>query len=548
MKRRGAFLIMCSLLLGNAAQAYIMLPALPLEEVAAQADLVFKGTAISSKSCNHDGAIGDVETRFRVISVIKGEYSSARLGFVHSDRLPPTPVFDPRLHYHFEIGRTYLVFAKGTGDPRVFQQLWINQTGKMDQGVLLCANDKTVSAPAIKPAFWSELISMLHSGRPNDVIYALWQLDQMTGGPGNGRVRSIYSDFGRQQIWAAAHEFITNPNPEIAKMAIGLIGAHNPYMHTADPGEDLAGISATWPVSLTGFTLTLWDLTPLDKWPGNPGALLYRNELTAVANGRMDNATRALAIRALGLVRDRALETPLARWLTDPAPAVRSAAALLLADYPDLATRDRVMTLARDPEPSVRESTGFLIGYGQQNDKADMLAKLLTDPDAKVRRAAGASLLLFPAKDEAIAAIFRANLKNQEIGPLCLIALARENPEGYLDGLAGELEQQTMPTNWPGGENPTFSAWNILFGYLRDQPFTAITSGKFDRYLDVMEKGRYVSSSEPRDLYAFYILRGMTARALRFRQEADKAAGYDLDFYFRQVDRNPSLYERRNNH
>src|ERR1035438_8299537 len=371
MKRRGAFLIMCSLLLGNAAQAYIMLPALPLEEVAAQADLVFKGTAISSKSCNHDGAIGDVETRFRVISVIKGEYSSARLGFVHSDRLPPTPVFDPRLHYHFEIGRTYLVFAKGTGDPRVFQQLWINQTGKMDQGVLLCANDKTVSAPAIKPAFWSELISMLHSGRPNDVIYALWQLDQMTGGPGNGRVRSIYSDFGRQQIWAAAHEFITNPNPEIAKMAIGLIGAHNPYMHTADPGEDLAGISATWPVSLTGFTLTLWDLTPLDKWPGNPGALLYRNELTVVANGRMDNATRALAIRALGLVRDRALETPLARWLTDPAPAVRSAAALLLADYPDLATRDRVMTLARDPEPSVRESTGFLIGYGQQNDKAD---------------------------------------------------------------------------------------------------------------------------------------------------------------------------------
>src|ERR1035438_7061257 len=108
---------------------------------------------------------------------------------------------------------------------------------------------------------------MLHSGRPNDVIYALWQLDQMTGAPGNGRVRSIYSDFGRQQIWAAAHEFITNPNPEIAKMAIGLIGAHNPYMHTADPGEDLAGISATWPVSLTGFTLTLWDLTPLGKRP-----------------------------------------------------------------------------------------------------------------------------------------------------------------------------------------------------------------------------------------------------------------------------------------
>ena len=39
----------------------------------------------------------------------------------------------------------------------------------------------------------------------------------------------------------------------------------------------------------------------------------------------------------------------------------------------------------------------------------------------------------------------------------------------------------------------------------------------------------------------------MTARALKFRQEADKAAGYDLDFFFRQVDRNPSLYERLSN-
>lgn len=36
----------------------------------------------------------------------------------------------------------------------------------------------------------------------------------------------------------------------------------------------------------------------------------------------------------------------------------------------------------------------------------------------------------------------------------------------------------------------------------------------------------------------------MTARATNFRQKADKAAGYDLDYYFKQVDRDPSLYKR----
>jgi hypothetical protein len=51
-----------------------------------------------------------------------------------------------------------------------------------------------------------------------------------------------------------------------------------------------------------------------------------------------------------------------------------------------------------------------------------------------------------------------------------------------------------------------------------------------------------IADSEPRDIYAFYILRGMTDRAKKFRERANRAASYDLDYFFKQVDQNPTLY------
>jgi hypothetical protein len=63
-----------------------------------------------------------------------------------------------------------------------------------------------------------------------------------------------------------------------------------------------------------------------------------------------------------------------------------------------------------------------------------------------------------------------------------------------------------------------------------------------DRYLDAMEMVGNYSSSEPRDIYAFCLQNGMTGRAKKFREKANKAASYDLDYYFKMVDQNPSLY------
>jgi hypothetical protein len=53
------------------------------------------------------------------------------------------------------------------------------------------------------------------------------------------------------------------------------------------------------------------------------------------------------------------------------------------------------------------------------------------------------------------------------------------------------------------------------------------------------------SSFEPRDVYAFFILSGMTDRAKNFRERATKASSYDLDYFFKLVDQNPTNYLRK---
>jgi len=72
-----------------------------------------------------------------------------------------------------------------------------------------------------------------------------------------------------------------------------------------------------------------------------------------------------------------------------------------------------------------------------------------------------------------------------------------------------------------------------------------VKSGKFDRYLDALEREvGQVGSSIPRDIYAFYLQRGLTKRAKQFRESAKKSLSYDIDYYFDMVDKNPSIYSQ----
>jgi len=343
------------------------------------------------------------------------------------------------------------------------------------------------------------------------------------------------SDFDRSDVLRVVRGLMANGQSKIALAAIGLVGSHNPYLSEE---RTLYWLAAVGGAEVPG-------IGKMDPKMKNLGGELYWNDLVALADGDGPTETRALAIRALGLVREPALEKPIERWLADPAPAIRASAVLLLADFPGPAARRDLTALAGDAAPEVRGCAARAVGFSQQSELADVLARLLADKEFKVRQAAAMSLLSFSPGNETIARVFRANLDNKEFQPLFLIALAREKPADYLDALARAVEEKTEPKNFWGGRIPAFTAWEILFRCLQAQPADVVRSGKLDRYLDAMEKVGNYSSSEPRDIYAFYVQRGMTERARKFRREANQAARYDLDRYFKQVDENPSLYKRQ---
>jgi hypothetical protein len=529
----GATALACA----GAALGYAVGPPLSLEKLTAEADLVFKGTAVSSALVQDEWfkpcpGFVVTETEFRLISVLKGPTPGATLRFRHYDEAqqPQGRMFEPQ-HYHFQSGTSYIVFAKRRDAAGFFRQLQAYHTAKEDEGVLLCPNDQPVTAKTVKEAIWGELTLMLKSADAANVTYAIHQLDQMSG---RGDRFGTTQDFDRTNVLNAIHGFMTDSNPQVAQAALAAIGSHNPYMSVERTIFWLATVGS-------GEVPGIGKMDPNMK---NLGGELYWKELVSLANSKASNETRATAIQALGLVREPSLKTAIEHWLADSAPAIRASATVLLADFPGPENCKRLAVLAGDAAPEVRVCVARAAGFGQQVEAVDTLVKLLADRETKVRTAAAMSLLSFLPKDKAVASVFRANLDNEEFKPLFLIALARENPAAYLDGLAKAIEQKTEPKNWWGGQIPAFTAWEILFKHLQVQPSETLKSGKLDRYLDAMEKVGNYSSSEPRDIYAFYLQRGMIERATKFRESASKAVSYDLDYYFKQVDANPSLYTR----
>ena len=62
----------------------------------------------------------------------------------------------------------------------------------------------------------------------------------------------------------------------------------------------------------------------MDPKMKNVGGELYWRELVALADSQAAKDTRAMAIQALGLVREPSLREPIERWLGDPEPAIRA--------------------------------------------------------------------------------------------------------------------------------------------------------------------------------------------------------------------------------
>ncbi len=220
------------------ALGYLVGPALPLEKVEEQADLIFKGEVLGSEAVQ-DASFEKVpgyearETRFRIISRIKGEIAEAEVHFRHYDEtsIREGGMFTPQF-YHFDVGKSYIVCAgKGTASAR---QLWQNHTAKMDLGVLRCRDQNAVTAKTLKEIYWSEIMSLRDSATPQEVVYALEQLATMSEGVDGSGV----PDFARVDVLAAVRRLITRDEPEVAQAAIRVIGDGSPYLSPFWLGHD----------------------------------------------------------------------------------------------------------------------------------------------------------------------------------------------------------------------------------------------------------------------------------------------------------------------
>jgi hypothetical protein len=524
------------LAIAETVSGYLVGPPLSLEKLAAEADLVFKGEAIASEPANDEWfksveGYAPRETRFKVISQIKGEAADGEVRFRHYDEGVDSGLggmYTPQF-YHFEPGRSYIVFAQKTAEGA--RQTRSSHTMKMDLGVLRCRDRRSVTAKTLPEIYWAELMALRDSPTPGDVIYAIQQLDSMSEKP----ERFNFTDFSRLETLTAVHGLISRPEPEIVQAAIRMIGAGSPYL-----SDELA------PFWLGTVGVPNPGLSPLDPGMRNAGGALAWRELAAAANNpKAGPETRALAIRALGLVKARELRPIMDPWLKAPEIPVRAAAVLLFADFavPHEYTTGQFAGFAADSAPEVRKCTAYAIGFMQNPEMVPVLSRLMKDEDAAVRRAAMESLHSFRPEIPAVAAALKADLGNTESQPLSLLALARENPGAHLEELAKVIEEKTSPTNSSGGEIPAFTAWKLLFKHLRSQPPADVRLGKWDRYLDALEKVGQYSSSEPRDIYAFYLQRGMPERAAKYRAAAKKAVTYDMDYFFDMADKDPAAYQ-----
>lgn len=501
------------------------------QEDSAEADIIFKGTVISSAPVRDEWFRWNVgfaarETRFKVISVLKGNLPGTTFLFRHfaSPEESRHPGGNYPRYYEFKPAKSYLIYTKmAKGEAGIYRQLRHNFSFG---GALLCLDSRPLTNRTLKDALWSELQILLSDTDTANVMYAIRRLDEMSREDAGDEWRI----FDRAEAVVPVHSFMTSDNPELARLAITFVGTHNP--HLADERTEF------WLATVGAAEIP--GLGKMDPNMINTGGDLYWPELLRIASGDADSEIRSLAIRAMGLVGNPALGRELGSWLADEDPQVRAAATVLLADFPGMESTEHLTRLVVDPDSTVRACVARAIGFSQQVELLGMIDTLLSDTDREVRRVASVVLLSFSAKDPAVAQVLQANREIVEFQPLFTNALASEQPKLYLDELASIVENRIRPENWNGGAAPDHVAWQILIKYLHAQPPTLLNSGTVDRYLDAIETIDNFGSSGPRDIYALYLLHGMTDRAKRFRELASKSSPFDLDSFFDQVDRNPS--------
>jgi HEAT repeat protein len=508
-----------------------------MDELAEASDVIMKAKALSSEPVADDWfdeirGFEPYSTQMQVISVIKGDLPKGNLNFHHYGSARANAEFGfnyaPQF-YKFEKGRSYIVFAKIAETKGVLRQLWKSHRLKMDQGLFLAADDKPVPLGIkLREIIWEELGRLLESRDPKDVIYAIRQFDGLSGG---GAYYEL-NDFIRGEVVDKIHSFMSSKNVDIAKAAIETLASRNPYFRD--------NFAVHWLASIGDG-----KIQGMGKWDLNrdyAGARKYWRELAAIVDSDEPAEVRALALRAMGRAGQPKLEECLIKWTEDPEPLVRQAAVVLLSDFPGEKTLEILKKRSEDESAKVRLAVARAIGFGKFKVLLQVLEKLLDDKDTQVRHGAALSLISFAPKE--VEKILIAHKEDKDFKSVFVNALAEENPEPYLDALAEIIEKRLEPTNFWGGQIPSFTSWNILFKYLQKQDVTELQSGKFNRCLEALENAKVHGSDQPRDLYAFYLQRNMKERAQRFREACKTRVSFDMEYFFDQVYNNPDIYQR----
>lgn len=516
-----AVIVVCVVLVASPAHAYLVGPAIPLDQLAAKVDLIVKATVVSDQpvtdpSFDRVEAYPVYEAELAVISTIKGK-PARKVRFRHYTYKPSNVGigFSP-LAYTLEPGRSYLIFAVA-GKSGTFRQFQKHHTQKARQGVLPAGDDKPHRGTTIVDIAWEELHLLAQRPEPERVLEAIEELDQMSGGG-----LSKLKDFDRGLVLAELRPLLLAKDDRIATAAIAVFGSDGPYFVESDAPYWLAGIGKG----------VIDGLSPR-KPTALPGAVTATKELLEVAATRP--ALRALAIRALGRTKTIPPAQLLA-WGKDPDVAVRRAAVLVSAESTDRRLIDQAMA---DRAYELRATAALAIGFAQDPALLPRLGRLVADPDGRVGMAAAMSLLSY-ALDDAAPTI-KAHLAG-EFGPLFVNALARRDPKPYLTRLAEVIERDQRPAHWWGGSIPSYVSWRLIFDYLKAQPAAELS--KQTRLLDALEHHKWGGSSEPTALYALYVHTKLTARAAAFRALIKKTVSWDNDIYFDRADQDPATYLR----
>lgn len=507
----------------STAHGYGVGPAVPLEALATKADLVCKGVVASDRKVADAWfpAVSSFEVRettFTVVSCLKGK-PPKQLRFRHYAKGPPAPSMYTPPNFTYVKGRAYLVFAaKGSGGS--YRVVSKSPTMKIDSEAILAADLKPHRGATVTEAAWSELRGLVASADPADVLEGIRQLDEHSGGS-----MLKLADFERGAALAEIAVAIPSKDPTIAAAAIDVFGGDSPYYRDEDAGYWLAGLGKGTISGLGPRTMT-----------SPASAELAAAALLAVADGGATPELRARAIRALGRVASIPAAKVLA-WSRDPDPKIRGAATLISAARPD---RSPITKGATDRAPELRSAAALAIGFSQDPKLLPLLAPLLGDPVREVHEYAAMSLLSFPL-DQATPTLKQGLTSNYR--SLFVNALASRDASPYLGLLAEVIIKHEQPADWWGGAIPAGDSWKLLFAYVSARPAADLAGGKLDTSLDALEQMQWFSSSEPRDLYALYVAKKLTARAQKFRA-AIKASPLGVTQFLDEVDKDPSRFVR----